>query len=49
MNNDMHVNWKAMPFMINYNLPWDNERLFNYFEINKEEKEEIYNIMKPYI
>jgi hypothetical protein len=49
MNNDMNVNWKAMPFMINYNLPWDNERLFNYFEINKEEKEEIYNIMKPYI
>ena len=49
MNNDMHVNWKAMPFMINYNLPWDDEKLFNYFEINKEEKEEIYNIMKPYI
>ena len=49
MNNSTNVNWKAMPFMINYNLPWDDERLFNYFEINKEEKEEIYNIMKPYI
>ena len=38
-----------LPFMSDYKKPWDNERFFKYYNIDKDKQEEIITKMQPFM
>ena len=41
VTSDIHVQAKFLPFMNDYSKPWTDERMYDYFNITKEEQKEI--------
>lgn len=41
VTSDIHVQAKFLPFMNDYSKPWTNERMYDYFNITKEEQKMI--------
>ena len=43
---DVHVHPEKLPFIGDYKKKWTNEMLYDYFDINKEDREYISNYVK---